>query len=116
MQQADFFILAGTIIPVLVLADFAAKALDVRVPVRIGTAELLVSHSSGLLRALPVVMMVWWLIYGWAEWVCLRSLETGHVATGGTALVWIALGFLGVQNLADRIDFQPKITGVMPGA
>jgi hypothetical protein len=49
------------------------------------------------------------LIAGWTcfgEWICLRSLEIGHLAHGGTGAVWTAIGILTTSvlgNLALRI-------------
>jgi hypothetical protein len=92
----DFYVAAGVILPVLVLSEIVEKAVVMRVP----------SEDVGerLARLAPHVQVLgtvlWSLFFGWAEWVCLRSLEDGHSATGGPVVVWVALGLAWLQLVA----------------
>jgi hypothetical protein len=39
----------------------------------------------------------------WAEFICLRRLETGHVASGGPRVVWVALALSGASIVLPKI-------------
>jgi hypothetical protein len=92
----DFYILAGTVIPVLALTS--SLTLVVSAPGTPGSAEE--TELDAFLRKARRIMAVLMLPVGgvmiWAEWVGLRSLELGHSAFGGPMVVWATLGYLGI--------------------
>ena len=72
-------------------------------------------HKLGqpAIRFSPLLWLGWWGFYGWTEWICLRSLETGRSAAGGTTVVWIALAFLGIQAAGTGFKFVPAVQGIV---
>lgn len=113
--RSDFYLASAAVIPLLMFVDLAAQAIDVNIPIRLGTARLVANHQSGLIRFAWLAFVFWWLFFGWAEWICLRSLETGHSATGGPTVIWLALAFLAIQAAATMLRLTPSIRGARAG-
>jgi hypothetical protein len=92
----DFYIVAATIIPVLALAN--SITLVINAPGARGTKDE--DDLDAVMRTARRVIAIGALPLGafmaYAEWVCLRSIETGRSAPGGTTIVWVALAYLGI--------------------
>ena len=85
--HADFLIASATVIPVLALTSFASGSLRLDPVTPSADAE----RRMILAVAMPAVALGLWLVTGWAEFICLRGLQTRSLPTGGTTVVWAAL-------------------------
>lgn len=87
MRSADFYLAASAVLPILVFAETIKE----RITLRLKSPRVV----GWLNRDIPLIFLLggawWWLFYAWAEWISLRSLQLGHSAFGGSAVVWIAL-------------------------
>jgi hypothetical protein len=82
--STDFYTLAGTVVPILGLAII----IEARQPVLVN----LISQKMAV--AYTVFPFFAGGLSAWAEYDCLRALETGHPPFGGAIIVWIDLGIL----------------------
>jgi hypothetical protein len=94
----DFYFAASGLIPILALAvliETNVHPMSVRVPPKwlkglVERANVEAYERGGYWHVPALGLFV-----GWAEFICLRTLETGHVAWGGATVVWAALTVLG---------------------
>ena len=110
MRLNDFYLAAAAIIPILVFADTVRDVIVVRV----ASEQLADRLNRSSPRVVALGGILWWLLYGWAEWICLRSLQIGHSANGGTTVVWIAIGFAGVQLAGPDVMTRFAKAGIWP--
>lgn len=97
-MRSDFYLAAAAVIPVLALVLFvdSGRRRDRRVTFLVAT-EKEVSRLNWASRLGPIVgSLLYAVIVTWGEFACLRSLELGRDAAGGTLIVWAALGLLAV--------------------
>jgi hypothetical protein len=95
----DFYMLAGTVLPILLLALLIETRAPVPVlnldsPMKVGRLTVKLNTRSffkGAFFSVPVTAG----LVGWAEYVCLRGLETGRQTAGGTSVVWAMLAYVG---------------------
>jgi hypothetical protein len=92
-MRSDFFLAASAVLPILIFAEAVTQTITVRVR----SQEVADRIERAKPRVVVLAALVWWPFYGWAEWICMRSLETGRAATGGTTVVWIALALAAIQ-------------------
>jgi len=102
VETSNFYVVCATVIPVLALAKIAAG------PVRLDAVRDDVANERAKtlgwgFRFVWVITLAQWLVTGWAEFVCVRRLETGHVASGGPVVIWIALAATGAQIVAAEL-------------
>jgi hypothetical protein len=93
MAHTDFYLAASGLIPALAFAS----VVELKTKVAVRTRELADRLNTAMPWAQLAGSLTWGTFFTWAEFVCLRSLETGHSAFGGTTVVWFALGVLGLQ-------------------
>lgn len=95
-MPTNFVLVSSAVIPLLALTLL----------VELRAFEPPASMSTG--GRLGVLGAFLWIagLTAYGEWVCLRSLELGHLAAGGTGAVWAAIANLGgfvVAQLVIRI-------------
>jgi hypothetical protein len=100
MRLADFYLAASAVLPILVFAD-TLKGRAPIIPLR--NAEVVDRLNRTAPRVEAFAGIFWWPFYGWSEWISLRSLQLGHSATGGTTVVWIAIGLAFMQLMVTDI-------------
>lgn len=98
-MSADFLLACSAVIPLLGLAILIElRAFDVPLEARPIPRRLKLGALFSVLYLAGFA--------GYAEWVCLRSLELGHLTGGGTFIIWAALAVLAgtlIAALALRI-------------
>lgn len=94
----DFYLAASAIIPILAVAKAVERRLTMRPESPEAEAMLRISMKGG-----RIGVVLWEVaqvtLFMWAEFICLRRMETGTLWIGGTTVVWIALAY-GAANLA----------------
>ncbi len=108
-MPTDFFIASSAVIPLLAVAlllqtrgSVAASDLGSRFSRRRFHPHL-PSFTLGLRLGAGTNALLLGVISGWAEFVCLRSLETHTAVSGGTTVVWLALGLLSASLVGSAV-------------
>jgi hypothetical protein len=97
MNPSNFYVVCATVIPVLALTRVVRGGQLQFDELSDDAAEIRVVVLDWGLRIARLITAAQWLVTGWAEFICLRHLETGRVPTGGPVVVWIALTVTGAQ-------------------
>jgi len=90
----NFFLASSAVLPILIFGETLTSGVAVALPIPTEVATRMNRIGP---RVAALAGVFWWAFYAWAEWICLRSLEPGRPATGGTTVVWIALSMAAYQ-------------------
>jgi hypothetical protein len=104
-MRDNFFLAASAVLPLLVLTRAVGDGVQFE-PVN-ETAER--TRTTTLRWMISGLNLTSWVLNGWAEFICLDRLGTGHVPTGGTTVVWIALAFTAFPLAMAGVDSGPGV-------
>jgi hypothetical protein len=111
MDKTNFFLASAAVIPVLVLTTVVGRSIRLQ-----AVSEEAAEERAIILRsARNLVILAMWALSGWAEFVCLRQLETGHVPFGGPTVVWVALVVITLPAVTTWLDPHPGVWFVNVG-
>jgi hypothetical protein len=108
-DPTNFYLACSGLLPVLTFADLFVKRVSVIVPTQTA-ADVFMKTVKWSAVGVPI----WFALFGWAEFVCLRQLQTGHPPFGGAVIVWLDVALLFVQfflsaSVAALQRFIPEI-------
>jgi len=105
MDPTNFYLVSATVIAVLALTNVAARTIRFE---RL-SEEAEQERDIIITWARNLVIVATSTLTGWAEFVCLRRLETGHVPPGGSPVVWAALVVLAIPLVTQALDPHPGV-------
>ena len=111
MDNTNFFLASSAVIPVLALTNVVGRSVRLEAVSEEAARERAAIHGS--VRTLVVLMT--WTLSVWAEFICLRQLETGHIWLGGATVIWVALVVLTLPVVAAWLDPHPGVWFVNVG-
>lgn len=103
VNTSNFYAVCATVIPVLAVVQVAARPVQLDPVATEDVDNERQTILSWLSNCAWLITLAQWLLTGWAEFVCLRQLQTGHVASGGSVVVWIALAWTGAYIVLGRV-------------
>jgi hypothetical protein len=101
--RTDFYLATSAVIPILALTRIAGERIELE-PLNEQAAEFRA-------RAVPtfayLAVALTWAFPIWGEFICLRTLQTGHVPWGGSVVIWLTLALQVSQIVAASVGRQP---------
>lgn len=92
MDPSDFYLASAAVIPIIALAQAVQRSITLS-----PRSEETEAVLRRVVRRARIGNVAWTaaesVLFVWAEFICLRRLETGSAPFGGSSVVWIALAY-----------------------